>query len=1074
MPHGTRALPLTLAAWAATAAWVCLAGDLRGDEPSTLSFSRDVRPILADRCFACHGPDAATREAGLRLDDPESAIHGSGGTPAVVPGDATASEMIVRIEQDDPDLRMPPAGSGKRLSKADIDILRQWIDEGAAYERHWAFEPPKRPTAPSVNDESWPRNAIDRFVLARLEGAGMLPAEAAERSTWLRRVTLDLTGLPPTTRELDAFLADRSPQADRRVIDRLMHSERYGEAMAATWLDAARYADTDGYQNDGPREMWAWRDWVVNAFNAGMTYDRFTIEQLAGDLLPGATHEQRIATGFNRNHRYNSEAGLVLEEFLLENAVDRVDTTSTVWMGLTIGCARCHDHKFDPVSIREYYQLVSFFDSIGESGRAIKFGNSEPWVKAPTRAEAADRERRDGQIADIRRRLAESTGEIDDQVETWVAAIGTARDPSLSGITPPVPQQLRHHLSFDAAAGPTAAATPDADDWRSAVGEGVIGDGLWLDGERSLSLGPIAEARCEKRFSLSFWIRPGRTDRGVILSRQEDNTRRPGLAVELHDGKLRFFIITRWVAGVGAVETVAPVAEDRWTHVVLTNDGTQRAAGMRIYINGSRADTRVLFNTNSNTGGTPPKSTLRVGGGVHGKRYRGGLDEFRHYDRTLWPDEVARLAEEPRWREMAGRPADGRTAAERRWLRQWYLEQPGDEPQRRLSRRWHEARLERQRAWDRVATTMVMRQVPRDAPTRVRNRGVYDQLGEAVAPAVPAILPPLEAGPPADRLALARWLVGDEHPLTARVAVNREWQRFFGRGLVATPEDFGLQGGSPSHPELLDWLATELVRSGWNLRHIQRLIVSSQTYRQSSRVGPEARETDPENRLLARGPRLRLSAQTIRDQALAVAGLLSNRLGGPSVKTLQPDGLWEEMSNMTYQAGRGEDLVRRSLYTYWKRTVAPPSLATLDAADRESCSVRGRRTNTPLQALTLLNEPTFVSAAGGMARRLYRRWGDAETGRLDVEAVASDAFRGVTSRPPAPDERRALVSALTAYLEHYRDDPAAAERLLRTVDVLGTGGPSRPADRSSPPADLAALSVFANMLLNLDETITKE
>ncbi len=1031
----------------------------------TVDFSQDVRPILSDNCLSCHGPDAATREAGLRLDLPEGAFAELGGGAAIVPGDSDASEAIARIEQEDSGLRMPPAETGKRLSAEEISVLRRWIDSGATYDKHWAFEAPKRPEIPAVMQVDWPTNPLDHFVLATLEQRGSEPSPPAEKSRWLRRVSLDLTGLPPTPEELHAFLRDEAPGAERRVVDRLLHSERYGEAMALHWLDAARYADTDGYQNDGPREMWPWRDWVIDAYNAGTPFDQFTIEQLAGDLLPGATLEQKIATGFNRNHRYNSEAGLVLEEFLFENAVDRVDTTSTVWMGLTMGCARCHDHKFDPVSQREYYQLISFFDNAAESGRAVKFGNSEPWVTAPTRAQQAELDRRERAIESQRNALNQTVPRVDQALRGWL------NDGTIDlNDSPAVSQQLRHHFTFEQPDGDEPSRgdeeSHNRDRREPTTVPGVIGNAWHFDGTQTAKLGEVADARGEIPFSLSFWIRPEMRKEGVVLSRQTNNTRRSGLLVDLVDGRLRFFIITRWVAGVGAVESKRTLPTDRWTHVTLTNDGSQSAMGMRIYLDGESVPTRTLYNTNSNTGGTKPNTELTVGGGVRGENYRGAIDQLRYYDRTLWEGEIRRLADEPGLPQRAATDEDQRDDVEQQRLRQWFLEHAAPEPLQKLARRLHQTRLRRDRFWDSLPTTMVMKERPQKSPTRVRKRGIYDQLGETVEPDVPEIFPPLRKEDPQDRLAFAKWLVSGDHPLTARVTVNRHWQRFFGSGLVATPEDFGLQGNAPSHPELLDWLATEFVRSGWNVRHLQRLIVLSSTYRQSSQASPEKLAADPDNRWLARGPRQRLPAHVVRDQALSVAGLLTHRQGGPAVKTFQPEGLWEEMSNMKYERSEGEDLYRRSLYTFWKRTVAPPSMSTLDAADRETCAVLARRTNTPLQALTLLNETAFVHAAFGLAHRLWEAAGPEAS--LDHASVTRHGFRIVTARDPTEKEAAALQDALTSYQSFYRDNSDAARQLIASADT------PLPLEACREPETLAALTAFANVLLNLDEVITKE
>ncbi|MEZ6129289.1 MAG: DUF1553 domain-containing protein [Planctomycetaceae bacterium] len=1031
-----------------------------------ITFNQNVRPILADKCFHCHGPDSATRQADLRLDEEESTKRDRDGTVVVKPGNPSNSELLTRIMSTDPDLMMPPPDSGRSLNTAEKQILQSWIADGASWEGHWAFIVPTRPSVPDVSIAGWPRNAIDHFVLAKLEAAGLQPAPEAEQTTWIRRVTLDLTGLPPTPAEVDAFLADHSATAHESVVDRLLASPRYGEHMAVSWLDAARYADTDGYQNDGPRTMFRYRDWVIDAFNSNMPFDQFTIEQLAGDLLPNASLSQRIATGFNRNHRYNSEAGLVLEEFLLENAVDRVDTTSTVWMGLTIGCARCHDHKYDPISQREYYQLISFFDNITESGRAIKFGNSEPWVISPTNKQQAQLTKLDTQLqaAEQKRQAAvQHLEHADDEFFFSNTIDGESAEAAI------VSEGLSHYFRFEdmAAEGITVES-----------GQPVLRDGFerrsaTVGGSEVFALGNVGDIACQTRSSISFWLKPERLESGVVLSRQSPGTTRPGFTVELRDGHLQFFIITRWVAGVSAVETQTPLRANEWVHVTLTNDGSQRAAGMHIWLNGEPAATNVLYNTNSNTGGTAKTAVLRIGGGVVGDRFKGQVDELRFYNRSLFPDEISILAEPQTVAEILNIAETDRTPRMNAKRLAWLLAASGDsenpdvQKAAAAAKEHFQLRLQRVRLRDSFPTTMVMQERSTPVQTHVRVRGIYNSYGDVVPSDVPAVFPPMPSKAHNNRHDFAKWLVSGQHPLTARVIVNRYWQHYFGTGIVKTSEDFGLQGELPSHPELLDWLAVEFVKSGWNVKTLQKQIVLSSTYRQSSHHVPRrskadsgavtASTIDPENRLLWRGPRLRLTARQLRDQALFVSGLMTPEIGGPSVSPYQPAKLWDEMSNMKYQQSKGKDLYRRGLYTIWKRTVAPPSLAILDAADRESCIVRPRQTNTPLQALTLLNETTFVEAARHLAVRMQQDGGDDPIGF---------AFRTLTSRHLSEQQRLVLTDARAQYVAQFSADPDKAAKLLSV-------GESMPPSNGNAVA-LAADTMVCNVLLNLDEVVTKE
>ncbi len=1021
---------------------VALTGQAVENE-APIRFNRDIRPILSDKCFFCHGPDSTHREAGLRLDRETEAKANLDGVAAFVAGNPDASEAITRIFHDDPDELMPPPKSKRELTPGEKDLLRRWVAQGAPWEEHWAFVAPETPALPPVAAGDWPRNAIDHFVLARLESEGLAPSPEASKATLIRRVTLDLTGLPPTPAEVDAFLADDSADAYEKVVDRLLKSKRFGETMALPWLDASRYADTDGYQFDGPREMWPWRDWVIDAYNRNLPFDQFTIEQLAGDLLPAPSQAQIIATGFNRNHRYNSEAGLVVEEFLLENAVDRVDTTSTVWLGLTMGCARCHDHKYDPISQKDYYQLIAYFNAVPEAGRAVKYGNSEPYITAPSPEESAKLKDYDAEIADLE--TSPDSPAFDAAYEKWLATGPVAAAPIVA-------HGLEAHVKFDALGEDILAL-----EGRPTFVDGVRGMAARLDGKSVLDVGRFGRFRADDRFSLSFWMRPDDVSEGVILSRQKGGTTRPGVVVELKDGKLQFLLITRWVAGAGVVETVDPIEAGKWVHVTVTNDGSQSANHQRIYLNGRAAVTRILHNTNSNTGGVGEKEIFRVGGGVHGPNFQGSIDELRYYGRTLEDLEIELISEAAGVEEIVALPESQRSGRQKNLPRAWFREHGSPENAERFSR-LAKLREERVKFHDSLPTTMVMRDHPGRNTSHIRIRGVYNDLGEEVQRDVPEFLPPMHADYPKNRLGFARWLVDGNHPLTARVTVNRWWQRYFGGGLVKTSEDFGVQGALPSHPELLDWLATELVRAGWDIKAMQKLIVMSAAYRQSSNISPAMRERDPDNRLLARATRMRLPGHTLRDQALFVGGLLEERIGGPSVYPYQPDNLWEEMSmGMKYTESKGADLFRRSLYTVWKRTVNPPSMAILDAADREACWVKTKRTNTPLQALTLLNEKAFVESARHLATRLL------EPGVTDP---VDSGFRLVTGRSPVASERAVLAHALQEYRHEFQAAPDEAKKLI----AYGT----TPVPAGIDPVELAALTAWANLLLNLDETLTRE
>jgi mono/diheme cytochrome c family protein len=1006
-----------------------------------VEFNRDIRPILSDACFQCHGPDKAKRKAKLHFDTEEGAraVLGAG-----KPDD---SELIRRITAADPDKRMPPPTSGHALTPAQIALLKRWVAEGARWQKHWSFIPPVRPALPTVKNASWPRNGIDHFVLARLEKEGLTPSPEADRITLLRRVTLDLTGLPPTPGEVDAFLGDASSDAYEKVVDRLLRSPRYGEHMARHWLDAARYADTNGYQTDGERTMWRWRDWVIDAFNANMPFDRFTIEQIAGDLLPGATRSQQIATGFNRNHRGNSEGGVIPEEYAVAYVVDRVDTTATVWLGLSAGCAKCHDHKYDPISQEEFYRLFAYFNNVPEKGKAIKYGNSPPYIKTPTPAQEAQLRLLQAHAKASEQLFRTLAPELDAAQSAWEKAAAAKTTPSWE-------------LTRDLVAAP-ALVSGEVRPARAATwttGPDPAMRAVVLDGAADLDEGDIGRFGFFDKFTVAAWVRPEAAG-GTILSRMTDTDRADGYSVAIENGKVHVRLVKRWLDDAIRVETVESLAPKTWQHVCFSYDGSRVADGIRVYVDGKPAALKVnLDDLNQNFVTDQP---LRIGaGGGPASRFHGAIADVRLFNQVVVAADVGILANLDRVSDIVAIARRQRTPVQRHKLRTYFIEMEAPEEIREANAKRQAAARELEEYDAPLPTTMVMQEMRAPRETHVLIRGEYDKKGKRVYASVPAALPPIAAGLPNNRLALACWLVAPDNSLTPRVTVNRFWQLLFGAGLVRTVEDFGAQGDWPSHPELLDWLAVEFRDGGWDVQQTLRTIVTSATYRQSSRLTAVLKLKDPENRLLSRGPRVRLSAEVIRDQALAVSGLLYEKIGGPSVRPYQPPGLVKELHGTDEDMqDHGPSLYRRSLYTHWKRTVAPPGLMTFDAANRETCVVRQTRTNTPLQSLTLLNDVTFVEAARVLAERVVKERGTPEE-RLRY------AFRLVAARSPQPAELKLLLASLKHHEASYRARPEAALALVSTGEF--------PRDESLDTPELAAYTAVANLLLNLDEVITKE
>ncbi len=1104
---------------------VFFAFEQRSHTQSKIEFNRDIRPILSDKCFACHGPDAPAKKIKLRLDSEAAALA------AIVPGQPAQSKLIKRITHQDEALRMPPADAGRTLTEREKELLTEWIRQGAKWETHWAFIPPTRPALPTVKKQAWVKNPIDTFVLARLEKEGLQPAPEADRATLLRRISFDLTGLPPTLPELDDFLNDTAPNAYEKVVDRLLNSPRYGERMAFKWLDAARYADTNGYQIDGERSMWRWRDWVIKAFNSNKPYDQFTIEQLAGDLLPPkknqkAKQDQLIATAFNRNHRTNSEDGLIPEEYAVEYVVDRVDTTSTVFLGLTMGCARCHNHKYDPFTQKEYYQFYAYFNNIPEDGRASNYGNSAPWIAAPTDEQQRALQKLNGAISRTENTLAQFIKTNAAAQRRWEKSLSVANHTQWF----PHDNLLFHH-SLEASAQPfisetmtkVSMANPEVEivekkdvktldiGFKNGTPKYVAaptGQGVAFDGNLLFDAGKIADFNFRDRtkdykdqFTITAWIYPEAEQSGAIVTHMADTAgeqhnnlpKGRGYGLFFANGKVHFNLVGVWADDSFRVETADTVPLKQWHYVIATFDATEPYEKVQLFLNGQKQKLKInnprLFRSFGDA-----NANLRIGaGGGPEFRFRGTIADVRIYKSLLDANAVAILSCAEALETIAAIPLQQRSAAQQHKLTAAWLDKAAHaQPllQTLRAQQQQKTLLEAE-----FPTLMVMQEMPQPRPTYLLRRGAYDLPTEQVTRAVPASLQ-APTKPPVNRLEFAQWLVSAENPLLARVTVNRFWQQLFGTGLVKTVEDFGAQGDLPSHPELLDWLAVEFMNSErgtmnerqrensslqrsspsnhrWDVKSLLKTIVTSATYRQNAKRNPRSNSTrvvdrnlqsdDPDNRLLAHGPRYRLPAEMIRDQALLVSGLLVEKRGGASVKPYQPEGLWKDMtfSNMTnYGQAKGEGLWRRSLYTYWKRTILTPNMLVFDATAREFCNVREARTNTPLQALNLMNDVTYVEAARMLAERMLKEGGTAPANRL------AWAFRAVTSRFPGQQERQVLLANFEAQSTFFRAHPKEAEKLL----ALG----EKRNDPKLNPAEVAAYATTASLLLNLDEVITKQ
>jgi hypothetical protein len=987
-----------------------------------IRFNRDIRPILSENCFYCHGQDPKHREAGLRLDVRDEAIKAHDGVIAIIPGKPEQSEMLKRLLSHDADEQMPPPESNRKVTPAQIELIRRWIAQGATYEKHWAFVPPEKAPAPKVADKAWSREPFDRFVLAKLEAEKLKPSPEAKPATWLRRASFDLTGLPPTPAEIAAFEADVGQRGDLAYMtaaQRLLDSPRFGERLAQDWLDVARYADTHGFNNDSARSMWRWRDWVIESFNHNAPFSQFITEQLAGDLLPNPTDAQRLATAFNRNHVINSEGGIIDEEYRVEYVADRVRTTSTALLGLTTECARCHDHKYDPITQKDYYRMFAFFNNVHEYGEDGRIANAVPLLVTPTPEQIQRRREMDDRLK-----------AIDIALRAWPESV-------------PVPVDLRARLTAeDAKLSPKTPKPAKATEARL--------------------LAKDADVDPKRGTTLSVWFKAKTASPDAPIISALDRSGNPaavsyggGRELRLIGEELEWAASQRYPAYATIVRTVgAKILPETWHQVSVHIQGSENASTIALFVDGEEVPTQIRHDGVS---GTPAKRDWLLGADGKAKPFDGEVSGFRTYPSILKPAQIRHAY----WLQSADKlTAEQRVAADRSIAR-------------RHTGRLQTLQNERDTLWtERLAfvrtlpTTMVMEEMPTPRQAYVLNRGSYDALGEKVDAGVPEqLIAPWPADAPKNRLGLARWFLQPQHPLTARVVVNRFWAQLFGVGLVKTVEDFGTQGEWPSHPEVLDTLARDFVDRGWDVKDFFLKVVTSSTYRQTSDASPELYARDPENRLLARGPRVRLTSEQIRDQALAVSGLLAEKLGGPSVRPYQPESLYKGIvvdapyPSTTWDLGKGDELYRRSLYTFWKRTVPHPAMLTFDSPDREFCSARRSRTNTPLQALVLWNETGYLESSRKLGERMLKEGGPDDASR------AAFAFRLATGRAPLPAETEVLTRTYAQLRADYAARPEDAAKLIKVGASV--------ADPKLPAGELAAAAGVANLILTLDETITK-
>ena len=1056
------------------AGWV---GSALAAPPSAkIEFNRDVRPILSENCFACHGPDSASRKADLRLDRRDDAIKAG----AIAPGKPDESPLVERLFDERPDKIMPPPKSHKVLKPAQKAILKAWVEQGADYQLHWSFITPQKPAVPTVKNKAWLRNPIDGFVLSALETKGLTPAAEADRNTLARRLSLDLTGLPPEPALVQGFVADQSPDAYEKLVDKLLASPHWGEHRARYWLDAARYADTHGIHFDNFREMWSYRDWVIQSFNRNQPFDQFTTEQLAGDLLPNPTLEQKVATGFNRCNITTNEGGAISEEYLVLYARDRTETTSQVWMGLTTGCAVCHDHKFDPITMKDFYSMAAFFNNTTQSAMDGNIKDTPPIIALPLPNDRAAWLKLQDDLKALRARADDRKKSGKADFEKWLSSV----KPDEMKRAIPV-DNLALLAEFREGDGKSAKVQVNGKDknlplegaaW--VAGKGKSRKDLQINQPGSVAfkddLKEVGNFERDKPFSVGAWVEiPKGSNFGPIVARMEKGPGHRGWDFWYENGRFGLHLVSNWPTSGIKVLTKKTFDSNQWHHAMVTYDGSSKAAGIKVYVDGVSLETEVVNDTLAAAPGTIRTNVpLRIGKRDESEPLNKlKLYDLRLYTAALLPDQVANLGRDGRIGDILAREPAKRTRAEKDELFDWWLSKK-DPSSIEFAKKLADLERQDKEILGRGTQAHVMNEKPADAMAYILARGEYDKRKDSVKANTPEVLPKFPNGAPRNRLGLARWLVSPEHPLTSRVTVNRFWQELFGNGIVRTSGDFGITGELPTHPELLDFLAIDFRENGWDVKRFFRQLVTSAAYRQSAQTTPEKLEKDPANRLLSRGPRFRMDAEMIRDHALSASGLLVEKIGGPSVKPYQPEGVWEavamrESNTHTYRRDSGENLYRRSLYTFWKRSAPPASMEVLNAPNRETCVVRRERTNTPLQALVTLNDPQFVEAARRLAEQTLAAAGNAKTvstkantpDRLDAMAMR------IVSRPLSPREKAVLTAEVANLQAHYKAKPNEAKELI-------TVGETKPA-QDLDPADLAAWTLIANTIFNLDESLNK-
>ena len=1028
-----------------------------GEEvPSGTDFNHGIRPLLAAACFTCHGPDENKREAELRLDIHEGLTGvSSADIPIVTPHDPAKSELYQRLTHSDPSQRMPPPDALHQLTVSEIERIKSWIEQGGNWDEHWAFIAPERPELPSVKRPSWARQPLDLFILSKLESQGLEPNREADPRTLVRRVTFDLTGFPPTSAEVDRFLADQSDNAYERLVDRLLDSPRFGERLAVDWLDAARYADTHGYHEDFHRDMWPWRDWVIRALNQNMPFDQFATEQIAGDLLPNATNQQQVATGFSRNHGVTASG--ISEEYRVEYVIDRVKTTSAVFLGLTMGCAQCHDHKYDPITQKDFYRFFAYFNTITDKGVENRSGNVDPLIRVEDPIMLAATKEAEKRLQSIASEMDKVHQVRRPEIEKWLTGLQKGDLTSTQPVFREPIFGLVAHFHLDEregnrvvnGTGGEAGHVRGQAEWV----EDAQRKSLRFDGQTHVDLGDRAAFDRLDAFSFGGWIYPERES--ILLARVSPDKVLRGYEVRVGGGKIDARLTHREFEKGLRVTTDEDAPLNQWSHVFVTYDGSSRGAGLNIYLNGKPLKTNIVKDSLRDTIRVP--DPLKIGQRGNRQAILGRVADVHVYNRQLTDVELLQLAGK---NDFADLLQEEELSAESRQALETHYLQHNDEGYQRLWRKQETCKAALRRLRDDDPTVMVMQEMEQPRETFVLARGQYDQHGEKVEAGTPSVLPAPPSDTPLNRLGLADWLTDPDHPLFARVMVNRLWQMVFGMGIVKTAEDFGTQGERPTHPRLLDYLSREFTENQWDIKQLIKQLVLSTTYRQSSVVSPELLAKDRDNRLFARGPRYRMSAEMIRDAALATSGLLVERVGGPSVKPYQPPGLWIEMQNRPYEPDHGEKLYRRSLYTYIKRSVPPPNMVALDATNREVCTMRRQRTSTPLAALVMLNDPTFVEASRALAGNLL------QTAGPDIENCIREGYARSLSRYPNQNEVEELLSLYHKQREIYSKDSEAAKALL----AVGESSP----DAALPVDAHAALTCVVSVISNLDETISKE